>query len=441
MPLRARDGIGRHCRLTGFSMTHASIPASHVEIWSIAAVAAGGVIVRPFGFPEALWAVLGAGALMLLALVPWPDALAAVGKGGAVYLFLAGMMLLAELARREGLFDWLAAHTAEAAKGSSARLFSLVYGVGIAVTAFLSNDATAVVLTPAVYAAAKAAKAEPMPYLVACAFIANAASFVLPISNPANLVLYGNHMPALAPWLAEFALPSLFAIGATYAALRWLYRKELRAMIATRIEVPPLSSGGRATAYGIGVAASALLLASAFELQLGAPTFAAGALTALFVLARNREAPWPLIGGVHWSVLPLVAGLFVLVAGLERTGVVATLSELLRAGLARSEQATALVSGASLAVASNLMNNLPAGLVAASAAAPIQAPGAVKGALLIGADLGPNFSVTGSLATILWLLALRREGEHMSALAFLRIGAIAAPPALALALAALIFLR
>jgi arsenical pump membrane protein len=419
-------------------MTLEGFPVSHIEILGIAAVAAGGVIVRPFGWPEALWAVLGAGALVLLALVPRPDALAAVARGNDVYLFLAGMMLLAELARREGLFDWLAAHAAEAAKGSSARLFSLVYAVGIAVTAFLSNDATAVVLTPAVYAAAKAARAEPMPYLVACAFIANAASFVLPISNPANLVLYGNHVPALWPWLQQFALPSLLAIGATYAALRWLYRNELKARIATRVEVPPLSNGGRYTAYGLCFAAGALLLASAFEFQLGAPTFAAGALTALFVLVRNREAPWPLIGGVHWSVLPLVAGLFVLVAGLEKTGVVAFLSELLRMGFERSEQTTALAAGASLALASNLMNNLPAGLVAASAVAPLHAPGPVKGALLIGVDLGPNFSVTGSLATILWLFALRREGEHMGALEFLRIGMIATPPALILALAALL---
>ena len=64
--------------------------------------------------------------------------------------------------------------------GYSARM----YVVGTAVTVFLSNDATAVVLTPAVYAATRAGRVEPLPYLFVCAFIANAASFVLPISNP-----------------------------------------------------------------------------------------------------------------------------------------------------------------------------------------------------------------------------------------------------------------
>ncbi|MBI4725164.1 MAG: anion permease, partial [Rhodomicrobium sp.] len=153
------------------------VTASHFATWGIAAAVAGGVVIRPFGWPEALWAVLGATALVVLALLPWPSALSAIYKGTDVYLFLTGMMLLAELARQKGLFDWLAARAAKAANGSSVRLFSLIYAVGIVVTAFLSNDATAVVLTPAVYAAAKAARAKPLPYLFICAFIANAASF------------------------------------------------------------------------------------------------------------------------------------------------------------------------------------------------------------------------------------------------------------------------
>jgi arsenical pump membrane protein len=306
------------------------ITFSQAATWGIAAFAIGGVILRPWGLSEATWAVLGAGALVFLALLPWDDALAAIAKGTDVYLFLTGMMLLAELARREGLFDWLAAHATHVARGSPVRLFSLVYLVGIVVTTFLSNDATAVVLTPAVYAAARIAKAKPMPYLVICAFIANAASFVLPISNPANLVLYGSQMPPLWPWLKQFAVPSLLSIGATYVALRLIYRHDLRGEIADKVVVSELSDGGRYAAYGIGITAIALLTASALDLQLGLPTFLAGAATALFVLFEKRNAPWPLLREVSWGVIPLVAGLFVLVEGLNKTGVVAHLTELLR---------------------------------------------------------------------------------------------------------------
>src|SRR6202000_3132783 len=104
------------------------------------------VILRPLRLPEAFWAAAGAISLVVLGLLPFEMAEAGVRKGLDVYLFLIGMMLLSELARQTGLFDWLAAQAAAHARGSASRLFLLVYGVGTVVTVFLSNDATAVVL-------------------------------------------------------------------------------------------------------------------------------------------------------------------------------------------------------------------------------------------------------------------------------------------------------
>jgi len=121
-------------------------------IWAITALSTFGVIVRPWNLPEATWAGAGAVMLVVFGLLPWGDALKAVAKGTDVYLFLSGMMLLAELARKEGLFDFLAGRAARLAGGSAAKLFALVYGVGTVVTIFMSNDATAVVLTPALFA-------------------------------------------------------------------------------------------------------------------------------------------------------------------------------------------------------------------------------------------------------------------------------------------------
>src|SRR5665213_2528530 len=214
---------------------------AHIATWGIAASAILGVLVRPWKFPEALWAVIAALALVVFSLISWPDVAKAVLKGLDVYLFLTGIVLLAELARHEGLFDWLAARAAQRAKGSPSRLFGLVYLVGTVVTIFLSNDATAVVLTPAVYAATKQAKAKPLPYLFICAMIANAASFVLPISNPTNLVVYGTHMPSLSTWAAQFGLASLVSIAVTLVVLRFTQRHELRGEISREVQGSALS--------------------------------------------------------------------------------------------------------------------------------------------------------------------------------------------------------
>jgi arsenical pump membrane protein len=421
----ARQGKCAHCR--------AMLP--HVFIWAIAGAATAGVILRPFGMKEVIPALAGAALIVVCGLLPPEAAWRGMRKGTDVYLFLTGMMLLSETARGQGLFDWFAAHAARRARGSGARLFLLIYGMGVIVTVFLSNDATAVVLTPAVAAAARQAKAaDPLPYLLACAFIANAASFVLPISNPANLVIYQSQMPDLARWLAQFLVPSIAAVVATFLLLRWTERRTLAQPIETPVDVPALSPGGMVTGFGITGTALVLILASAFGLQLGLPTALAGAATTGFVALRDGGALRRTLKDISWSVLALVAGLFVLVTAVQATGVIDTLAHILRA--ANPDIAT-WGAGLAIAFACNLLNNLPAGLIAGTAIAAAHAPDQVRGAALIGIDLGPNLSVTGSLATILWLSALRREGLEVSAWTFLKRGALVMPVALFLALAAL----
>lgn len=398
---------------------------AHTFIWIICFTAIAGVIIRPFKTTETLWAVAGALLLIVLRLLDPSEGLKGVIKGLDVYLFLLGMMLLAETAREEKLFDWMAAHAVKYARGSSNRLFLLVYVIGLIVTTFLSNDATAVVLTPAVAAAMKAAKVDkPLPYLFICAFIANAASFVLPISNPANLVIYGSHPPALLAWVKLFLLPSICSIVATYAILRFILREKLRQNIETDIQVPDLSPGGITAFTGIIITAVILLGASAFNIQLGVPTVVTGIITSVIVITRSGKNPLTVVKGVSWSVFPLVAGLFVIVQALNQNGLTGMLSGVLHEHIARSPANAAFVSGLVTAYGSNFMNNLPAGLIAGNVIQSGNVPDVVKSAMLIGIDLGPNLSVTGSLATILWLIALRRENQYVNFWSFLRLGLV-----------------
>ena len=214
------------------------IPAemAHVDLPCIVAVRILLMLIRPRGIAEVWWIAGGALLLIGLRLMPLKLAGQAVAEGSDVYLFLIGMMLLSELAREQGVFDWVASVAVRGAKGSCSRLFLLVYGVGTLVTIFMSNDATAVVLTPAILTAVRKAKVSPLPYLFVCALIANAASFVLPISNPANLVVFHAGMPPLAIWLADFGVPSVLSIVATFFVMRILFRKELCKSIECEVE-------------------------------------------------------------------------------------------------------------------------------------------------------------------------------------------------------------
>lgn len=393
------------------------------------------MLLRPKNLPEVYWVGAGAVLLVVLRLVPFSLAGKAVAEGSDVYFFLIGMMLLSALARENGVFDWVASFSIQAAKGSCARLFLLIYSVGTIVTICMSNDATAVVLTPAVLAAVKKSKAQPLPFLFACAMIANAASFVLPISNPANLVVFHTGMPPLGRWLASFLVPSLLSIVVTYLVLRWCFRDDLQGSLEDQHESVELNTDGKLVLGGLALVVVVLLVTSSLNKDLGLPTFIAAACVTAAVCLKNRSNPMPLVREISWSTLGLVAALFVLVDAVESIGALHVTQQALQRAEAMGPHVGALVTAFAVAVGNNILNNLPLGLIAGGTLAATHAHGLIANAVLIGVDLGPNLSVTGSLATILWLLALRKEDIQISAMDFLKVGAIAMPAALAASMA------
>jgi arsenical pump membrane protein len=426
-----------------------STEIAHVILPLIVAVSIALMLTRPRGIPEVWWISGGALLLIVLRVVPLKLAGQAIAKGSDVYLFLIGMMLLSGLAREQGVFDWVASVAVRGAKGSCSRLFLLVYGAGTLVTIFMSNDATAVVLTPAILTAVRKAKVSPLPYLFVCALIANAASFVLPISNPANLVVFHTGMPPLGTWLADFGIPSLLSIIVTFFVMRFMFRGDLRNSIDCEVEDANLGSNGKLVLAGLGLMIAVLLTASAWKKDLGLPTCLAALVITAVVSIKAKSNPTRLAREISWSTLLLVAGLFVMVDAVESQGALNLTQQWLAWASHLGQNRGALVVGFIVAVANNVVNNLPLGLIAGGTIQAAHTKGLIANAVLIGVDLGPNLSVTGSLATILWLLALRKDsggdtdGEKIdvSFWKFLKVGAVAMPVALFAALGGAILMN
>ncbi len=179
-----------------------------------------------------------------------------------------------------------------------------------------------------------------------------------------------------------------------------------------------------------------MLAGAACRADLGAPTLGVAAVVLGLVTIKDRAAWWETPRRVSWSVLPLVAGLFVVVEAVNRGGALAVSRQAL-AALGKLPPWQGDLAGAfGVAAVSNVINNLPSGLITGTAVtqSPVAEP--LRNALLIGVDLGPNLSVTGSLATILWLIALRREQQEVSAGSFLKVGLMVTPAALVFAVLA-----
>ncbi len=399
------------------------------------------MLIRPRNIPEAYWISGGVLLLLLFRLVSLQLAGRAAAKALDVCLFLIGMMLLSELARQHGVFDWLSSVAMRSARGSCARLFALVYAVGTLVTIFMSNDATAVVLTPAILTAVRKAKVEPLPHLFVCAFIANAASFVLPISNPANLVVFRGNMPSLGRWLLSFLVPSVLSIATTFLLMRWIFRKQLSAAVESEAEAHTLNSEGKLVLYGLAVMVLALLTASSLGKDLGLPTFiVALAITAMLSI-KTRTNPIPLAREISWGTLALVVGLFVMVDAIESIGAMQYTKQWLAWVENLGPVNGALLTGFAVGIANNLVNNLPLGLIAGSTLIAAHTKGIIADAVLIGVDLGPNLSITGSLATILWLIALRKENINVTFWDFMKVGAVTMAVSLLVSLGGAILMK
>ena len=393
------------------------------------------VVTRPRRIGEAWSASVGAGLMLLTGAVDPGSALAAIGGEWNLFLFFLGLMLTAAVADMAGFFDWAASLAAAAARGSGRRLLFNVFVLGALITTFLSNDATAIILTPVVYSIATRLRLRVMPYLFAVSFVANAASMTLPISNPIN-VLTGDRLHApLSVYESHLFVGSIASIGITLAvfmAVFWRttgrrfdfdWRSALAAATVDRTFF-------RIVLTGLGLLAVAYMIGSALLLPLGVIAVAGGGGLLAVAAVRRRASREQLRAHVSPSLFVYIAALFVLVRGVQDAGITAVFVS--GAVAHATDSASAVVAGLlGSAVTSNLVNNLPGILVFLSGAqaggvsAHLRTP-FLFGALA-GADLGPNLTPVGALSTMLWLVIVRRRGVEVSAWDYLRLGALVAP--------------
>jgi arsenical pump membrane protein len=182
---------------------------------------------------------------------------------------------------------------------------------------------------------------------------------------------------------------------------------------------------------------AAYLVALEVTLPIGPVAVLGGSILTTALLLRRRLHPRAFVGEIEWAVFPFFAGLVVVVAGASRAGLVDLTAAAIRELGAHATAGTAFVGIAS-ALAANAMNNLPAAVLAsAGLARETGVDPALVAAILVGIDVGPNFTTVGSLATLLWLLILRRRGIRIGSLAYVRSSFLPSLAALASALAAL----
>ena len=360
-------------------------------------------MVKPRGWPEAVVALPAAGLLIATGVVPLRDAAHEVQQLLPVVLFLAAVLVLAQLCDDEGLFRAAGAAMARTAGQNTSGLLAKVFVIGAATTAVLSLDATVVLLTPVVLATARVLSVPARPHAYATAHLANTASLLLPVSNLTNLLAFSAAGLSFLHFTAVMAPSWLAAVVVEFLLLRWLFARDL----AVKPDPEPAVDPVRVPVFVLVVLALTLVGFAVTSLLGFSPAWAALAgvvVLGVRALARRDTSVARIARAADVPFLVFVLCLGVVVNGLMLHG----LESVMRNVLPDGNTLLALLGVAAVAaVLSNVVNNLPAVLVLLPLVSA-SGPAAVL-AMLLGVNIGPNLTYVGSLANLLWRSVVRRD--------------------------------
>ncbi len=372
---------------------------------------------RPRRIPD--WAVAAVSAALLVALgvLSADDARGALEDLGPTVGFLAALLVLADGCRRAGLFEALGAAMAVGARGEPRRLLALVFAAAAGTTAVLSLDATVVLLTPVVFATAARLRLGPRPHVYACSHLANSASLLLPVSNLTNLLALQASDLSFLRFAGLMTLPWLAALAVEWVMLSGAFKGELDGSprSVSGLEQPAVPW------FAVAVLAATLIgfvLGSLAGVELVWVAAAGAVVLALHTRPPARE----LVGSTEPGFLVFVLALGIVVQGASQHGLEDIADALVPDGTGLAQLLAIAAIGA---LAANLVNNLPATLILLPATVAA-GPGAVL-AMLVGVNVGPNLTFSGSLATLLWRRVMHAHDEPADPGEFARLGALTVP--------------
>ncbi|MER5643565.1 SLC13 family permease [Streptosporangium sp. NPDC002524] len=364
--------------------------------------------------------LLGLGLLFVATgLLPLQEAWSEMERIAPILLFLAAVIVLADLVKEAQLFDVIATRLAVVGRGNHVALFLLCTAFASLVTVFLNLDTTVVLLTPVMLALAARTGIAALPLAMTTLWLANTAALLLPVSNLTNLLA----MERLGMSAREFAgrlwLPQLVSIAVTMVFL-WLFFWRRGRRGAARYEPPVPGPVADPVLFRIAVSACVLFVA-AILLELPIQFAALGGAALMIAAFAWRDRSKLTLALFPWQLLVFVVGLFLVVPTLSRYGLASVMSSLVGTSGGPGGDGAYRVAAVG-AVLSNLINNLPAYTVVEHAIP--QGSRDLLLALLIGTNAGSVITPWASLATLLWFEWCRRRGVRVPMLRFVLTGTV-----------------
>lgn len=379
-----------------------------------------------------LAALLGAVAVILVGIVTQEAGFDAVDWN--VIFLLFGMMVIAGVLRRTGVFGWLAVRTVRVARGEPLAILLLLAGITALLSAFLDNVTTIVLLVPVTLYIATTLRLSPIPFVLAEVLASNIGGTATLIGDPPNILIGSASGLTFVDFLLNLT-PVVVLIFVVFAgAMATVFRGQMTVAPEVREAVLAIDDAEfisdhrllRLSLVVLALTIAGFLFAAVIHQQ---PATIALLGAAVLLLVARLE-PEELIREVDWSTLLFFVGLFVLVEGLVATGVIAALGTGLAEITGGDQAVTTLgllwVSG----IASAFVDNIPYTATMIPVVQQLGTTGLATEplwwALSLGACLGGNATIIGASANVVAANAVARAGHPISFGRFLRIGGMVA---------------
>ncbi|HLB70531.1 MAG: SLC13 family permease [Candidatus Methanoperedens sp.] len=400
------------------------------------------IVAKPKKINEAHAALIGAGITIVLLLKPhhifealgistqeMPVPLVSTWN---VVIILATLMVISTLLDDYGFFEYCASRAIYASKNSGRRLFLYTFLVVSLISLFAGNDVVILTTTPIILIFCRNSGINPKPYMYASFFAANTFSMPLYIGNLTNILIGDSFRLDYFGFTKYMLLPTFAAAAVNYFLMKHIFRKQIPQSFASYDDSVRRIKNKFLVGTGIAVLFAVILLggvANYYKIPLSAVTLGG----ALVLLILERRFVYRL-KRVSWNVVLFVIGLFIVVKGLEVSGAAGNIGGLLFAVTGENVIAAVLSVSLLSALMCNLVNNIPMTAmmlpIVQHAGLSTSMNSALAYSLVIGSNLGANFTTFGALAGILWLESARRYGWGTTLTEFLKIGLFITPIAI-----------
>jgi Na+/H+ antiporter NhaD/arsenite permease-like protein len=347
---------------------------------------------------------------------------------------LAGMMVIVAILEKTGVFEYLAIKSAQWGKARPGRILILLSLVTAFLSAFLDNVTTVILMVPVTFLIADALGTSPIPFLLTQVMASNVGGTATLIGDPPNILIGSAADLSFLDFVVNLTPVVLLTLPPVLGVLYLMFRKELReTKDATEIIASMDAAGSirdrvllRKSLIVLGLVVLAFFLHGALHLEAATIALLGAAALMLYARADVEEV----LREVEWPTLLFFVGLFVLVGGLEVTGFVGGIAELLTSVAGGASATTALVIIWGSGIASGIVDNIP---FTATMIPVIRDMAEAEGlseaqtlplwwALALGADYGGNFTLIGASANVVVAGMSERAGRRISFLKFMLYG-------------------